>query len=57
MRSPLWTAIPITSELNTDNRRLRFFDPESDSKRRNRVVCGGEDFVTGDLTDSQIAYP
>jgi hypothetical protein len=57
VRYPLWAAIPITSGLNTDNRRLRFFDPESDPKRRNRVVCGGEDFLTRDLTGSFFDYP
>jgi hypothetical protein len=62
VRSPLWAAIPtvkvlcITSGLNTDNRRLRFFDPESDQKPRNRVVCGGEDFLTRDLTGSHFDY-
>jgi hypothetical protein len=43
--------------LNTDKRRLRFFDPESDLKRRNRVVCGSEDFGTRDLTGTYFDYP
>jgi hypothetical protein len=42
---------------NTDNRRLRYFDPESDQKLRNRVVCGGEDFSIRDLTGTHFDYP